>query len=232
MRFLEFIAGLMAFWSILLTVIFRLEKRMVWPFGALEPGPQISDPNGYAVSHSGEAQRAGYRMLGWSRDLKFKAPIYYAILVSPDLATLAVIGSGMLGPIPLNATWLYTPTADGRTFYSTDSQQGVSIDVSKNWQNQLAFETTFTGLMQQHIGWLQLVGALPRKFREGHEMDDLRSVREEHFRAMERAGLIHYLDGSASEFQFTLPGAFRSATLGYLLGLSRRLTNGSFPRTA
>ena len=49
MRFLEFIACLMAFWSIMLTVTFRLEKRMVWPFGELEAGPQINDPNRYAV---------------------------------------------------------------------------------------------------------------------------------------------------------------------------------------
>jgi len=31
MRALYLILGLMGFWSVLLTIIFRLEKRTVWP---------------------------------------------------------------------------------------------------------------------------------------------------------------------------------------------------------
>src|SRR5215472_7356369 len=182
-------------------------------------------------------------MLGWSRDIKFeKHNIWYGLLVSPDQTTFAVIGAGMIMAMPLRATWLYTPMADGRTFYSTDNQNGVSLDVSRNWTTQLVFAPAFPALWRAHQEWLGTGtatsagvargGVSPRKFTRGRELDELRAVREEHFCAMERAGLIRYTDASATHFQFTLTGAARSATWGYLVGIARRVTQGRFPRAA
>ena len=171
-------------------------------------------------------------MLGWSRDMKPKFRVNYALLISPEADTFAVIGSGSVLKVPVTATWLYTPTADGRTFYTTDKQSGVQIDLSKNWVNQLATAGDFGRLMQRHREWLQRAGVMPRGFRAGHEIEDLRAVREQHFRSMERAGLIRFTDGTARDFFFTFSGAARTAIWGYFVGMARQLSQGRFPRTA
>ena len=230
-----YLLGLFALVCISLTVILRVEKRMVWPFGELQPIlPPGCDPTGYGSRWANDAARSGWKMLGWSRDIKFiKYSIYYALMISPDQSTCAVIGTGQMGPLPLKATWLYTPTADGRTLYTTDNQTGVSIDLSGNWRNQLILAApNFGNLYLQHQGWLHSMNAMPRKFGVGRELSDLRAVRDEHFQAMERAGLIFFTDLGRQYFQFTLLGAAKSAPWGYIVGLSRALSRGRFPKVA
>jgi hypothetical protein len=218
--------------AVLLTTVFRLEKRMVWPFGEIEASPQFSDPASYGARWAAEAQQAGWRMLGWSRDMKFaQYRIYYALMISPDQSTLAVIGAGMLSRLPLKATWLYTPLADGRTIYSTDNQTGVSIDLSGNWRSRLSFEPSFTQLWRRHQEWIAESGVPQRLFRHGHELDDLRAIRHEHFWAMERAGLVKFTDASSRYFQFTLAGAAKTAAWSYVAGVMRGLSKGQIPKT-
>ncbi len=125
--FLEMIV----FWSVLLTVIHRVEKRMAWPYSELQAEQPFADPSDYGATRIAEAVQDGFTMLGWTRDLK--GPKYrcgYAMLVSADREVFAIIGVGTIINIPLNATWLFTPTADGRCFNSTDHQSGVQIDLS------------------------------------------------------------------------------------------------------
>src|SRR5262249_6804440 len=59
-----------------------------------------------------------FPLLGWARDLKGdKYRVSYAMLVSRERDIFAVIGVGSILNIPLAATWLHTPTADGKSFY-------------------------------------------------------------------------------------------------------------------
>ena len=229
-----YLLGLFALVCISLTVILRVEKRMVWPFGELQPILPVGvDGTGYGSRWVNDATHAGWKMLGWSRDIKFiKHNIWYALMISPDQSTCAVIGTGYLGKLPLRATWLYTPTADGRTLYTTDNQTGVSLDLSGNWRNQLAFAPNFGALYLQHQAWLHSANAMPRKFASGRELSDLRAVRDEHFHAMERAGLIFFTDPAHQYFHFTWFGAAKSAPWGYFVGLSRALSRGRFPKVA
>jgi len=53
-----------------------------------------------------------------------------------------------------------------------------------------------------------------------------------HFRSMERAGLIRFTDASATQFYYTLPGAAKTATWSYLVGVIRGLSHGSLLRSA
>jgi hypothetical protein len=230
---LTWLLGMAAFFVIGLTVVFRLEKRMVWPYGELSPKPRYDDPTGYTAVWVADAVAAGFTLLGWTHDLKGENyRLSYAILVSPDRGTLAVIGGGFIFKLPLQGTWLHTPTADGRSFYSTDKQAGVQLDVSRHWTSQLVFTSNFTILWQRHLGWLREMSVIPRSFSSGRELQELRELREEHYRSMARAGLIGYLDSSASQFRFTLYGAAVTASLGYFLGLLRAITRGRFPRNA
>ena len=206
---------------------------MVWPYGDLEVSPFFGDPTGYGARSVEAAARSGFSLLGWSRDVK--GPTYrcsYAMLISADRSTFAVIGSGTILKLPLAATWLHTPSIDGRSFFSTDHQNGVQIDLSRNWMNQLAPEPSFAGLLQKHYEWLGIMGIRSRYFSRGSEFAEFRALREQHFRSMERAGLIRFTDLSATHFQFTLFGAARTATWGYFLGMARQLSGGRFPRTA
>ena len=223
---------MLLFWSVLLTVIFRVEKRMVWPYGELEREPQFGDSSGYRDARIKEATDDGFVLLGWSRDVK--GPTYrvsYGVLVSPERDLLAMIGAGTLAKIPVQATWLYTPTQDGRCFYSTDKQSGVLIDLSRGWITQLAPEKTFPTLLSRHREWIQQCGVVPRTLTRGKELDEFRALREEHYRSMERAGLIQYIDPGLTRFRFTLWGAAKTAISGYFLGMARQVTQGRFPRT-
>jgi hypothetical protein len=225
--------GMVIFWSVLLTVIFRFEKRMAWPYGELQPDPPFADPTGYGSIRVAEAVEDGFTLLGWTRDLK--GPRYrvsYAMLVSTERNIFATIGVGSILQIQLAATWLHTPTADGRCFYSTDHQSGVQIDLSHHWTNQLVPGTSFRELLQKHQDWIRINEVVPRPFARGREIEEFRTLRQEHYRSMERNGLIGFTDASANYFRFTLSGAARTATWGYFLGMARQLSGGRFPRNA
>jgi len=65
---LKFFLGTVAFSAVFLTVVFRLEKRTVSPYGELESTPSFGDPTGYAARWVADAVQAGFVLLGWARD--------------------------------------------------------------------------------------------------------------------------------------------------------------------
>lgn len=229
---LWFLLGTIIFWSVLLTVVRRFEKKVVWPYGELEASPYFGDPTEFGARAIGEAIHQGFTFLGWARDIK--GPIYkvsYAMLVSPDRQTLAVVGVGKILQIPLNAIWLHTPASDGRSFCSTSHQSGVQLDISGNWKNQLISTSSFATLLQGHVNWVRGFSISPRLFSPGNECAEYRDVRERHFRSMESAGLVRF-DNSTGYCYFTWWGAAKTSIWGYFLGMARKLSNGKFPRTA
>ena len=230
---LELFLGLVAFWLVFLTIIHRLEKRMVWPYGDLRSQPHFEDATGYVQRWFSDAIRNGFKLLGWTHDLKGEIyRVSYAMLVSSDRSTFAVIGAGTVAKMRVQGTWLHTPTSDGRSFYSTDKQAGVKIDLSHNWTNELVLVGNFETLWQTHQAWVRENGVVPRGFREDREMEEFRALREEHYRLMEQAGLICFIDPIRTRFQYTFVGAARTAMWSYALGLMRGLTHGRFPRNA
>jgi hypothetical protein len=143
-----------------------------------------------------------------------------------------VISVGTILNLPMCGTWLHTPAMDGRSFNTTDKQAGVQIDLSRNWTNQLAVVPSFHQLLQKHNEWLQTCNVLPRSFTPGREFAEFRALRTEHFRSMERAGLIRFTDASATQFYYTFPGAAKTATWSYLVVVIRGLSHGSLLRSA
>jgi hypothetical protein len=226
-------AGMVVFFLTFITLAFRLEKRLTWPYSDLQAQPHFGDAGGYAGRWVADATQAEFTLLGWSRDLKGELyRVDYALLISPDRTILAVVGAGSLGKLPIQGTWLHTPTADGRSFYSTDKQSGVQIDLSRNWTSQLVPSANFNRLWQRHKAWIQENGVMVRPFTQRRELAEFRELRERHFRFMEQAGLIDYVDPMRTQFRFTTLGAIRTAVWSYLLGLSRGITEGRFPRNA
>jgi hypothetical protein len=230
---LRFFFGMVAFWVVFLTVVFRLEKRTVSPYGELESTPSFGDPTGYAAHWVADAVQAGFVLLGWARDTRGSTyKCGYALLVSADRTTFMVISVGTILNIPMQGTWLHTPAMDGRSYNTTDKQAGVQIDLSRNWTNQLALVPSFGQLLQKHREWLQSLNVLSRGFTPNREFAEFKELRDQHYRSMERAGLIRFADASATQFYYTLPGAAKTATWSYLVGVIRGLSQGSFPRSA
>jgi hypothetical protein len=229
----QFFFGMVAFFIVTLTIISRLEKRTVSPYGQLESTPSSDDPTGYAARWVADALRAGFVLLGWARDTRGSTyKCSYALLVSGDRTTFMVISVGTILNIPMQGTWLHTPAMDGCSFNTTDKQAGVQIDLSGNWTNQLAIEPSFSQLLQKHREWLQILNVLPRGFTPNREFDEFKVLRSEHYRSMERAGLIRFTDANATQFYYTLPGAAKTATWSYLVGVIRGLSHGSLLRSA
>lgn len=233
MASLYFLAGLMIFWTVLLTLIFRYEKRMVWPYGELEARPALGDAIGYAGRTVQKAVEAGFTLHGWARDLKGKNyKVSYAMLSAPEGDVFAIVGTGSVMRIAVNSTWLFTRSSDGRCFYSADHQAAIQSDPSGHWKNQLVPAAPFDCLLQTHRAWIQTMGVMVLPFSQQNALQEFREVRSEHYHFMERAGLIEFTDASAQYFRFTLLGAFQTATRGYFLGMARKLSHGSFPRSA
>jgi hypothetical protein len=133
---LYIIGGMIVFFCISLPLVYRFERRMPWPYGELEPGPHFGDPDGQAAKRIEEATRSGFVFLGWGYDTKGpKYRVDYPMLVSPERDTFVVIGAGSLINMKLAGTWLYTPSADGRCFFSTDQQAGVQLDATGHWRS-------------------------------------------------------------------------------------------------
>jgi hypothetical protein len=226
------ILGLMLFFCVFLTVVFRLEKKMVWPYGELVPNPPFGDTSGYGQTWVRAAADSGYKMLGWAPDIK--GPTYrvsYAMLVSPENETLAIVGVGTVMGIALAGVWLHTPTIDGHSYCSTNNPAGLQLDMSGDWLTQFAPQTSFPALLAKHREWLQSRSVTPRSFSAGSALKEFKALREQHFRSMERAGLIRYTDSSETHFRYTTLGAAKTAMWSYFSGMTRRVTAGRLPRT-
>jgi hypothetical protein len=227
------VIGIIGFFFVFQAVVARLEKRIVWPYGTPEAQPQFSDASGYGARWVGDALKAGFSFLGWSPDLKgARYRISYALLVSPERDCFVIIGIGTILSMALRGTWIYTRAADGRVFYATDNQSCVEIDVSRCWRSQLARANTFPELLQRHRDLLRDRGVDAQPFSAGREAEEFRSVREEHYEAMSRRGLIAFTDRSATHWRYTFWGALKFAALSYSIGLLRGMTYGRIPRSA
>jgi hypothetical protein len=60
MRLVYMFLGMVTFWSVFLTIIFRLEKRMAWPYSELQPAPPFPDPTGYGAARVADAVKNGF----------------------------------------------------------------------------------------------------------------------------------------------------------------------------
>ena len=217
----------------MIAVVGRLEKRMVWPYGAPQERPPFADASGYAIRWANDALKAGFTFLGWAPDTKGpRYRISYAFLTSPERDCLVIIGVGSIMALTLRGTWIYTCAADGRTIYTTDNQSCVEIDVSRRWQSQLARASTFTELLQQHRALLLDSRISVKRFNPGMEIEEFRRVREEHYRWMSRQGLIAFTDNSATHWRYSWWGSLKLAALNYSIGMLRAVTFGRIPRSA
>jgi hypothetical protein len=225
--------GLLLFFIVFLTLMARLEKRMVRPYGSPEAQPQFADVSGYGARWVEDAVKSGFSFLGWAPDLKGpRYKVSYGLLTSPERDCFVIVGVGTIMSIPLRGTWIYTRATEGGVYYTTDNQSCVEIDVSRRWRSQLRRVRTFSELLRRHRDLLQERGITPQPFTVGREADEFKRMREERYQSMARQGLIAFTDGSATHWRYSFWGAFKLASLSYSIGLLRGVTHGQIPRIA
>lgn len=228
--FVYFILGLSIFFVVLITVTGRLEKRLVWAYGELQAQAAYPDATGYLERTAAGAQWAQFPFLGCTSNTKPKYLLNYALFVSPERDSFAVICVGTIFKMPYRSTTLFTRTMDGKVYYTTDHQNGAQIDLTGHWLCQLAPVATFQQLVERHRNLLQERSANVLPFTEGREVDEYRTLCVERYRNMQQRGIIEYLDSSETTWHFTLWGAFRHAMLNYTLGMLRNVSAGRVPR--
>lgn len=228
-----YVVAFIAFFLLFQAAIARLEKRLVWPYGPPESEPQFDDLTGFGDRWVSDAHDAGFSLLGWSADLK--GPRYrvsYAMMTAPDGDCFVIIAVGHVFGIPLRGACIYTFATDGRVFYTTNEQAGVEFDLLRQWRGQLTRAKTFVKLLKRHQDLICDLVVNPCPLNSGRELDDFRSIREEHFTRMSRHGLITFVDDSGCRWHYTFRGALKLAAWSYTIGLLRAVTLGRVPRVA
>ncbi len=143
--------GIPLFFLVLTVITGRLEKRMVWQYGEVGPQPPYPDPSRYGERRANGALQCEFKLLGWAADPR--TPHYrqnYGFFVSPERDCLVVICVGHIFKLKSRSTTIYTSTLDGKVYYTTDSQNGVQIDLLGHWMSQLAPVKTFAELLERH----------------------------------------------------------------------------------
>src|SRR5208283_2561607 len=193
------------FFIALIAVTGRLEKRLVWQYGDLGTQPPYPDVAGYAGQWTNQALQSGFILLGWAPDPRM--PNYrqnYALLVSPERDCFVVVCSGNIFTLKSQSVTIYTPTQDGKIYYTTANQNGAQIDLLGHWMGQLTVVNTFQALLQHHRDLLRDKRAMVQAFYEGREAEGFKKLRVERYETMARRGLITFMDGMESCWHFTL----------------------------
>lgn len=228
------VLGLVVFLLFLQVGLYCWERKMVWPYGERTDRPHVADPTGYGSRRVMEAMQCGFEFFGWAPDVKGKIyNVSYAFLASSEGDCVAVVGIGKILSHQLEATWLHSPSQNGRDSHcSTDNQTGIQLDPSGTWKTQLTPRMSFVRMLAKHREWVHNRGALPMTFVPGRQIEQFRAAREEHVRWLSELGFIVFCDPDRTRWRYTLFAAAKLAVLAYSIGILRALTLGRFPRTA
>ena len=210
-----------------ITLTGRLEKRLVWQYGDLGTQPPYPDVSSYAERWTNQALQSGFILLGWAPDPRM--PGYrqnYALMISPERDCFVVVCSGNIFKLISQDVTIYTPTQNGKVYYTTASQNGVQIDLLGHWMGQLTVVTSFQALLRNHRDLLRNKGVMVQPFNGGHEIEGFKRLRVERYENMARRGMITFTDGMETSWHFTLWGALKYAVLNFTIGIVRAITRG------
>lgn len=225
--------AIMGVFLLLLIITGRLERRMVWPYGEPEPFPRYGDLDGYGARAIADGANLGCRFVGWCQDLKGNSyKVSYGFMTTPERDCLIVVGVGRILGMALKGTWVYTRAREGRVYYSTDNQSGITLDVSRRWKTQLVPGADLTSLLGMHRRLMAGERVDPEAFSADDPIKDFKNLRIAYFQSLARKGLIQFERGSDNVWRYSIWGAVKSAGLNYSIGLLRDMTHGRFPRCA
>jgi hypothetical protein len=180
-----------------------IEKRYVQTFSVPEEGKEYPlSPT--AQQYAKDAAKLQFTHAGLCHHAKSDLyRIRYDFWTSPDLKTLAVIGSGTLIKIPVKGIWLWSRTTDGRILNSTNEigEQEISTNVIQ----QTLPDASFTTLASSHATWLSQFNV--ETFTADSALSVYFDIRRSKVDNLIERGYAYYIDEDQSAWKFTLKGA-------------------------
>jgi hypothetical protein len=195
------------------------ERRPVQPYYIPEPGKEY-EPWPAARQANQDAQDLGYQHGALCHDAKGRLyRVRYDFWVSPDDATIALIGSGTVAIVPVFGIWLWSRTTDERTLCTTNErgEQDISgVEDQQTWPS-----LPLRQLVEKHRQ--RLAGVKLEPFSAQAPLIGYFDIRRRKADALVAWGYAAYLDDQRMVWRYTLRGAIVFYLLAALVRPVRRL---------
>jgi hypothetical protein len=201
---------------------YALERRLVWPYGEIgEDDPGAPAAMAYHVLVADHAKALGFAGAGAYRDLKGRLyRVRYEFWLSPERDVLAMVGAGTVARIPVAATWLFTPLADGRAVVSVDQQSGMEPAPGDPWDWGLRMLTELPELLDWHRERVaaQFTRVEPFEAAGPRALATMARLRSGRIATFARRGIARYRDAAETSWSYTATGAVRVTLRTYAKG--------------
>jgi hypothetical protein len=192
---------------LLACVVGMREKLLVWPYEpcAADQAPPQTD---YAALMDKMAVEQGFQFVACTRHGKGKLyKVRYDLWLSPDHEVFAVVGSGTIARLPLQATWLFTRLVDGRVLVTVDDTAGVTSDLTGQWSYAVLLHADFPELLQRHRARVAAEITPVEPYSEEDPLADHVAMRAAQADQLERMGCATFLDDERMVYRLTPKGA-------------------------
>lgn len=196
--------------TVLPTLIFMREKRLVWPYADPAETHSVVDPDGYGARTVQIAIDHGFTFLGWASDAKGGTyKLAYGMILSADRRTIGTVGIGTLLGMRLKGTVLRTFAEDGsRACLTMDNPACSEPDALNLWSIRVLPNAVFPMLFAAHEAEVsEKLGPSVLSFPPGEELDAFAALLLDRCDRLAAAGLIHYTDPDRIRWQYTFRGA-------------------------
>lgn len=198
--------------TVLPTLIFMREKRLVWPYADPEESHSVVDTDGYGARTVRAAIDNGFTFLGWAADGKGGTyKLAYGMILSPDRRTIGTVGIGTLLGMRLKGTTLRTYAEDGvRACLTMDNGACSEPDALNTWNIRVCPNAVFPMLVGAHEAEVsEKLGPSVLSFPPGEELDALAALMLDRCDRLAAAGLIRYTDSERTRWHYTFRGAMK-----------------------
>ncbi|MES2464177.1 MAG: hypothetical protein V4671_26745 [Armatimonadota bacterium] len=222
------LVGMVAFWLVAITAAYAWEKRLVWPYvpESLASPSQIPPPNSYANKAAAAAAAAGFGHWGTFADGKGKLyRVRYEFFRSPSGDALALVGTGTVAGMALQATWVYSLLEDGRCFITFDHQNGAEADLTGTTEDALIAGASFGNLLQTHRQRVAVASCGIELFGEVDPLVAFRQYKQRRLQLLIARGYAAYIDRENNAWRYTLKGAMIMSYNQYFTGLRRTVVS-------
>ena len=221
-----FTVGIFVFFGILTTLTGLWERRIVWPYSEPLSPDLMQDEYRTALNQDfvdatlQGMQKEGFRFLCRFQDARrTKYKISYVFFISPDKATLSMLGYGNMIGIQVKGITLISKNSDGHYYYTTNSSAAERYDVSGNSDTQVATSVRdFSLLYARHQKWTQRK-TTPSAFSSDETLQEYRTFLTNRCDLRQSRGLIRYSDSEKNEWRYTLLGSLKFSFIGTLRGV-------------
>ncbi|WP_309688272.1 hypothetical protein [Armatimonas sp.] len=226
MQQLLFVVGTFVFFGVLGTLVGIWERRIVWPYSEplsldlMQDEYRTAANQGFVDATLQGMQQDGFSLLCRFQDARrAKYKLSYIFFISPDRATLAMLGYGNMVGIQIKGITLISKNSDGHYYYTTNSSGAERYDVSGSSDTQVATSVRdFSTLYAKHQKWL-LRKTTPSAFPSDGALQEYRKFLTNRCDLRQSHGLIRYSDSEKNEWRYTLLGSLKFSFIGTFRGI-------------